>query len=326
MSSLQQFEITNQHMVLKALNLGGIITELLVPNRNGELINVVLGYSNISEYLTDNFYLGCIAGRFANRIAAGKLKIDGKNYSLAINNGKNHLHGGVKGFNKVYWEVTKDSDSKLAFNYLSPHLEEGYPGNLNITVTYELTEANELVIEYMATTDQKTVINLTNHSYFNLSGVESDSILDHDIEIKTNQLVDVNTDQIPTGILKDISSTPFDFLKSRNIGEAMDDYKKVDDSAIGFDHCYAFDGLNFKAMAKVASQSSGIAMEVLSSEPGLQFYTGNHLTAPYKQHQALCLETQHYPDSPNQPDFPSTTIKPNEAFNSKTIYRFGLEN
>ncbi|MTI38928.1 aldose epimerase family protein [Fulvivirga lutimaris] len=322
MSSLQTFEITNQQISLKALNLGGIITELLVPDRKGELVNVVLGYNNISDFLSDDFYLGCIAGRFANRVAEGKLTIDGKAYQLAINNGKNHLHGGIKGFNKVYWEVSQVSESKLAFNYTSPHLEEGYPGNLDVTVTYELTEANELVIEYKAITDQETVINLTNHSYFNLSGAENGDILDHTVQIFTDSLVDVNEDQIPTGIIQNVTNTPFDFQEERNLNEAMEEYKSNDKTAIGFDHCYAYGDKRFKQMATVASAASGIAMEVYSTEPGMQLYTGNHLTAPFKQYQALCLETQHYPDSPNQPDFPGTSLKPNEEFNSKTVYQF----
>jgi aldose 1-epimerase len=325
MASLQTFEIANQQMVLKAINLGGIITELLVPDIKGQLTNVVLGYPDISDYLTDSFFLGCIAGRFANRIAEGKLTIDGKAYKLAINNGKNHLHGGVKGFDKVYWQVTKVADNKLMLEYASKHMEEGYPGNLEVVVTYELTDANELLIEYNATTDQETVINLTNHSYFNLSGSMDNTIADHDIQIETDKLIAVNADQIPTGVLQDVSDTPFDFLRNRNLGEAIEDYKSSDNSAIGFDHCYAFERSAFKKMAQVSSQATGISMQVFSTEPGVQLYTGNHLVAPFQQHQALCLETQHYPDSPNQPGFPSTTLKKDGRFYSKTVYKFGLK-
>ncbi|MEQ8475121.1 MAG: aldose epimerase family protein [Fulvivirga sp.] len=325
MSSLQTFEIANQQMVLKAINLGGIITELLVSDKKGQLTNVVLGYTDISDYLTDSFFLGCIAGRFANRIAEGKLTIDGKAYQLAINNGKNHLHGGEKGFDKVYWQVTKVADNKLMLEYASKHMEEGYPGNLDVTVTYELTDASELLIEYSATTDQETVINLTNHSYFNLSGSMDNTIADHDIQIETDKLVAVNADQIPTGVLQDVSDTPFDFLRKRNLGKAIEDYKSSDNSAIGFDHCYAFESSEFKKMAQVSSKATGISMQVFSTEPGVQLYTGNHLVAPFQQHQALCLETQHYPDSPNQPGFPSTTLKKDGRFYSKTVYKFGLK-
>lgn len=322
MTSLQSYEISNKKLVLRVLNLGGIITDLLVPNNKGQLTNVVLGYKNIADYLLDNFYLGCIAGRFANRIDAGKLKVDGKDYQLAINNGKNHLHGGNNAFHKVFWNVEKIAKNKLQLSYLSPHMEEGYPGNLEVNVTYELTNANELAIDYKASTDQDTVLNLTNHSYFNLDGKASDNILNHSIHIDTTKLVEVNDDQIPTGKLIDISNTPFNFLNSRNIGAAMDDYKKVDEAAIGFDHCYAFESLSLKKMAELSSGLSGIKMEVHSTEPGMQFYTGNHLTKPFQQYQALCLETQHYPDSPNQENFPTTLLKPGDSFQSKTIYKF----
>ena len=268
------------------------------------------------------FYLGGIIGRYANRVGQASLPLDGKIYPLTANEGKNQLHGGFQGFNRVFWEVERLSQSKISLSYLSAHLEEGYPGNLQVKVTYEVTDQGALVIDYLAETDETTVLNLTNHAYFNLEDDESHIIFDNDLKIDSRMLVQADDEMIPTGEIIDISNTALDFTGGKKIGPDIQSKNKLLAATNGYDHCYAFEGNELKLMAELSSPTSGIKMDVRSTEPGMQLYTGNFLKAPFKPYTAVCLETQHFPDSPHQPSFPSTLLKPGDVFTSKTMYQF----
>ncbi len=316
--------------------IGGHVMSIMVPDKNGNLTDVVLGYDSAKEYTGGRGFYGSTVGRYGNRIAKGKFSIDGTEYQLSVNNGVNTLHGGPGGFHNVKWnakEVTTYEGKGIELTYLSKDGEEGYPGNLNVKVVFSLTDSNELKIQYEATTDKPTVVNLTNHSYFNLSGEGNGDILDHEISINADKFLPVDSGLIPTGELRPVKGTPFDFLEPHTIGERINADEEQVKIGLGYDHCFA---LNKKApdelslAAKVSDPASGRRMEVWTTEPGVQFYTGNFLTGtpgkggkPYNHRYALCLETQHFPDSPNQPSFPSTLLKPGETFKSTTIYKFG---
>lgn len=325
-------------MQVDIINYGGIITSLKVPDKNGETKDIVLGYNKLEDYINENPYFGSIIGRYGNRIAKGKFNLNGNQYTLATNNDENHLHGGNIGFDKVIWEAeTKinSNSSSLILKYLSRDMEEGYPGNLYTTVTYKITNDNSVEIKYEAQTDKTTVINLTQHSYFNLSGDFNQSILNHKVKINANQFLPVNKSLIPTGNKLNVSMTPFDF---RNYKEIKKDIN-ADDLQLnygnGYDHCWVLNDYKngYRLVASAFHEESGRLMEVYSDQPGLQFYTGNFLDGSLPQKEegfynfrsGFCMETQHFPNSPNQPDFPSVTLNPNEKYNSKTTYKFKIK-
>ncbi|MCX6244040.1 MAG: galactose mutarotase [Bacteroidetes bacterium] len=316
-------------IVVKISNYGGIITSILVPDKNGKTGDIVLGYDSLIGYLTGTPYFGAIVGRFANRIAKGAFTLDGKKYKLAINNGNNSLHGGIKGFDKVVWDASEFSDSisaRLKLTYLSHDGEEGYPGNLNVTVTYILTDANMLTTLIEATTDKPTPVNLCNHTYFNLREADT-SILGHLLKIKADRYTVVNDELIPTGELRSVQGTPMDFRTPQTIGSRIDQVKG------GYDHNYVLNKdvtSSDLTVAVIEDPVSGRIVEISSTQPGVQFYSGNFLDGTikgkggkiYKQHYGMCLETQHFPDSPNQPAFPNTILKPGEKFDQMTVYLF----
>lgn len=325
-------------MQVDIINYGGIITSLKVPDKNGETEDIVLGYNKLEDYINENPYFGSIIGRYGNRIAKGKFNLNGNQYTLATNNDENHLHGGNIGFDKVIWDAeTKinSNSSSLILKYLSRDMEEGYPGNLYTTVTYKITNDNSVEIKYEAQTDKTTVINLTQHSYFNLSGDFNQSILNHKVKINANQFLPVNKSLIPTGNKLNVSMTPFDF---RNYKEIKKDIN-ADDLQLnygnGYDHCWVLNDYKngYRLVASAFHEESGRLMEVYSDQPGLQFYTGNFLDGSLPQKEegfynfrsGFCMETQHFPNSPNQTDFPSVTLNPNEKYNSKTTYKFKIK-
>ena len=323
------FTLTNaKGIIVKITNYGAIITQIWMPDRNGTTGDIVLGYDRLSNYITINPYFGCIAGRYANRIAKGKFTLDGKTYTLAVNNGENHLHGGIKGFDKVVWNAYEFSDttrSGVILTYLSKDGEEGYPGNLKVTVRYTLDTLNELTTLIEAETDKPTPVNLCNHTYFNLSGANT-SILNHILEIFADRYTEVDDGLIPTGILPFVKNTPMDFLQPHAIGERITSVKG------GYDHNYVLNrdttGLIFAA--RLFDPFSGREVEIYTTQPGIQFYSGNFLDDTitgkngirYNQHYGLCLETQHFPDSPNQQNFPNTILRPGEKYREETRYRF----
>ncbi|MBC7407283.1 MAG: galactose mutarotase [Arcicella sp.] len=333
------YTLKNQKgMVVNILTYGGIISSLKVPNKAGVSEEVVIGFNNLEQYTKANPYFGALIGRYGNRIAKGKFILDGKEYVLATNNGKNALHGGPEGFHRRIWtaEEAKGGDiATLKLKYVSKDMEEGYPGNLTVFVTYTLNNDNSLDVLYEANTDKKTVVNLTQHSYFNLSGDFSKSILNDKITIDADNLVPVDADLIPTGKLTDVTNTPFDFRKPRIIGA---DIAAKDDQLIkgkGYDHCWVLNNQDkgFRFVASAYNLASGRLLEVYSDQPGIQFYSGNFLdgTLPmrnggtYAHRTGLCLETQHYPDSPNQKDFPTTELNPGENYKTKTTFKFSVK-
>jgi aldose 1-epimerase len=327
-----QYTLTNPSgMVAKILNYGGTVTDIIVPDKNGKAGNVVLGFDSLGGYLqTGNPYFGCLVGRYANRIANAKFTLDGKEYKLAANNDGNSLHGGLKGFDKRVWkasDINTDSISSIKFSYDSKDMEEGYPGNLHTEVVYTLTKDNELKIEYTATTDKATPVNLTNHCYFNLSAGTDSTILDHELMLRAQQFTPVNDKLIPTGKIDTVKGNDMDFTSAKKIGK---DIAKV---AGGYDHNWVFQKPEnrFDMVASLYHRPSGRFMEVYTTEPGIQFYSGNFLNGTlkhtrggmkYVKHAGLCLETQHFPDSPNQPAFPNTILKPGETYQQITVYKF----
>lgn len=328
------YTLTNaKGMIAKITNYGGIVTELHVPDRNGKLGDVVLGFDSYEEYIVKGSpYFGAITGRVANRIAKGKFSLNGKTYQLAVNNAPNHLHGGVQGFDKIVWKgepITSAEGPSVRFIYNSHDGEEGYPGNVGMVVTYTLTENNELKIDYRANADQETPINLTNHSYFNLAGQGSGLILDHELMIAADRYTPTDDTFIPTGEIASVQGTPFDFSRPTKIGTHI---KEVKGDPGGYDLNYALnsEGKSLALAARVYEATSGRVMEVHTTEPGIQFYTGNFLDGSlkgkggltYPKNSAFCLETQHFPDSVNQPKFPSTILKPRAVYNTTTVYRF----
>lgn len=322
-------------MTAKITNYGGIIVALTAPDKDGKFEDVTLGQDSLAGYVKNNPYFGALIGRYGNRIAKGKFTLDGKSYNLFVNNMGNHLHGGEKGFDKVLWAATPvDGDEPaLKLKYTAKDMEEGYPGNLTVEVTYTLQKDNALKIDYQATTDKPTVVNLTNHTYFNLAGGAKRDILDEVLTLNADQFIPVDQTLIPTGKLQSVAGTPFDFREPTVIGARINDST---DTQIkyggGYDHAWVLNGAAgaMKKAATVYDSTSGRVMEVSTTEPAIQFYTGNFLNGevmgregfPYQKRYAICLETEHYPDSPNQPAFPSTVLRPGETYKSTTIYQF----
>ena len=315
---------------------GGAIVSLEVPDRRGHLADVVLGYDSFDGYLSDAAYLGSILGRHANRVAQGRFTLNGITYNLVRNNGDHHLHGGLKGFDKVVWkarDASTPNGQALELTYLSKDLEEGYPGNLQVRVTYALNDANDLKIEYFATSDKDTVVNLTNHTYFNLGGHDSGTILKHELMINADRFTPTDASSIPTGEFRSVEGTPFDFRLPRTIGSRVNQEHEQLTYGHGYDQNFVLnraDPLTTSLAARVLEPTSGRILEVWTTEPGLQLYCGNFLDGsirgkkgvPYQRNQGFCLETQHFPDSPNQPNFPSTILKAGAQFHSTTILRF----
>lgn len=336
---IESYKLKNQNgMEVDIITFGGIITDLKVPNKDGVSENVVTGFNSLEQYMKPNPFFGALIGRFGNRIAKGKFTLDGKEYQLAINNEPNALHGGPEGFFRTVWkaEETKSGEAAvLKLSYLSKDMEEGYPGNLKVIVTYTLTKNNELEVLYEATTDKKTVVNLTQHTYFNLSGDFSKTILDHELTLNADKIVPVDATLIPTGVLQNVTNTPFDFRKPKLIGK---DINAKDEQLVrgkGYDHCWVLNNpeKGKTVIAKAYHPASGRVLEMTTDEPGIQFYSGNFLdgTLPmrnggtYAHRTAFCLETQHYPDSPNQKDFPTTVLNPGENYKTKTTFKFSVK-
>lgn len=322
-------------MEARITNYGGILVSLMVPDRNGKPGDVVLGYDSLAEYIKDSPYFGALVGRYANRIGKGRFTLNGVEYKLAINNGANHLHGGLKGFDKVVWDVNEKESrpgGSLTLSYRSKDGEEGYPGDLSVKVVYSLTESNELRIEYGATTDKPTVVNLTHHSYFNLAGAGSGDILSHELFIDADLFTPVDSGLIPTGEMQSVKGTPMDFTQPTAIGARINSNETQLKIAGGYDHNWVVNKpmKSFGLAARVFEKTTGRVMEVWTTEPGLQFYSGNFLSGSnigkggkrYEHRFGFCLETQHYPDSPNRPQFPSTILNPGQTYSSTTVYRF----
>ena len=329
------FTLTNKNgMEVKITNYGGIITSIKVPDAKGVLGDVVLGFDSLDDYVTKNNNFGATIGRYGNRIGKAKFTLAGKEYKLAANNGENSLHGGIKGFNKVIWTPRELPDGRLELSYLSKDGEEGFPGNLKATVTFTLTDANALRIEYAATTDKETVVNLTNHTYFNLKG--DGDILGHRIAINASRFTPVDAGLIPTGELRNVAGTPFDFHNPHAIGERINANDEQIKLGKGYDHNWVISRkstVGLEGAAEVVEPTSGRVLEVWTTEPGVQFYTGNFLDGSikgkggkvYAQRAAFCLETQHFPDSPNKPAFPTTALKPGAQYKTTTEFRFSVK-
>jgi len=322
-------------MEARIMTYGGIVISLKVQDRHGNLDDVVLGFEDLDGYLAGHPYFGAVIGRYANRIGGARFTLEGITYTLAANNGPNSLHGGTVGFDKKNWQVRSADTSSLVLTYVSPDGEEGYPGRLNVTVSYQVTEEDELRIDYEATTDKATVCNLTNHTYFNLAAAGAGSILDHEILIQADRITPVDATLIPTGELAPVDGTPFDFRSLHKIGERIESDDEQIKLGGGYDHNFVIDRTSkgLSLAAKVIEQTTGRIMEVFTTEPGVQFYTGNFLDGTirgkggtlYRRRSAFCLETQHFPDSPNRPEFPSTTLRPGEEYRTTTVYRFSAE-
>ncbi len=320
------------------ITYGGRITSLRTQDSEGNMENVVLGFDDLAQYEKDNPFFGALIGRYGNRIAKGKFSIGEEAYTLAQNNGENSLHGGIKGFDKQVWDAKTeegDDSASLILTYLSKDMEEGFPGNLSTTVTYTLHEDNSLDVLYEATTDKATVVNLTQHAYFNLSGDFSNTILDHVVEIDADTYLPVDSGLIPTGELRPVESTPFDFREPKTVGQNISEENEQLELGGGYDHCWVLNDqqAGFRKVASAYHPTSGRFLEVSTDEPGIQFYTGNFLdgTLPapnngtYAKRSGLCLETQHYPDSPNQTEFPSVVLNPGEKYTSKTTFKLSTK-
>ncbi|HVN57060.1 MAG TPA: aldose epimerase family protein [Bacteroidales bacterium] len=328
--------VNKQGNTIKLSNFGARITWIEVPDRNGRKENVTFGYDTFDGMVNGDPYFGAVVGRYANRIAKGKFTLSGKEYSLALNNGPNSLHGGPGGWHSVVWDCPPSSEvtkyPTVCFTYHSQDMEEGYPGNMNTGVTYTWTDDNEIIIDYTCTTDKKTVLNITNHAYFNLHGAGNGDILDHELMIRAERFVAVDSTLIPTGELRHVEGTPFDFITPHKVGErigAAYDQLKL---GKGYDHTFVLNN-DQPVDASVYDSSTGRLMEVMTDQPGVQFYCGNfldgkavgHGNKPYIFRSGLCLESGHYPDSPNHPDFPSTVLNQGDKFTSRTIYRFSVK-
>ena len=334
-TGVYQFILYNNNgMEVRIITYGGIITSWTAPDKNGDYKDIVLGYNILAEYEAETPYFGALIGRYGNRIAKGKFSLDNQEYTLAVNNGVNHLHGGLNGFDKVIWDaktIVSDSTVSLELSYLSNDMEEGYPGNLETKVTYTLNNKDELSVNYEATTDKPTIVNLTQHSYFNLTADFNQDILGHELVINADSFLPVDNTLIPTGEFRDVKGTPFDFKTSKAIGTHIDNENIQLKNGLGYDHCWVLNDQNtgVRFVASAYEPVSGRLLEVFSDEPGIQFYSGNFLdgTLPsknigvYQHRTGFCLETQHYPDSPNQKNFPSVRINPGEKYNSKTVFR-----
>lgn len=327
-------------VTIKVTNYGAIVTSILVPDRDGKLGDIALGYNRVEDYINavDKPYFGAIVGRFGNRIAKGEFSIGGETYKLAVNNGDNHLHGGVIGFDKVVWDakpVEGSSWTGVELSYLAKDKEEGYPGNLSIKVTYKLADDNSLTVDYHATTDNATPVNLTQHTYFNLKGEGQGTILDHEMMINAKRYTPVDEGLIPTGEMPSVSGTPFDFTSPKPIGRDIGMSHQQLEYGLGYDHNFVLDknGDEMSLAARVHEPTSGRVMEIHTTEPGIQFYCGNFLDGrlkgksgnAYVHRGGFCLETQHYPDSPNQPKFPSCILKPGETYSTTTVFKFSAK-
>jgi aldose 1-epimerase len=333
------FTLTNENGISVSIaNYGGIVTRLSVPDRDGNPGDIVLGHDSLGGYLGGHPYFGAIVGRYGNRIAGGRFTLDGVEYELATNNGDNHLHGGVRGFDKVVWEAEpyrESGEAGVKLAYVSADGEEGYPGLLAVTVTYALTDADELRIDYTAETNAPTVVNLTHHSYFNLAGHGAGDVLDHELLLFAGRFTPVDAGLIPTGELRSVDETPFDFRMPTVIGSRIDNRDEQLERGGGYDHNFVFDTYDgrLRLAGRVYEPTSGRMMIVFTSEPGIQFYSGNFLDgsdvgkggARYEQRSGFCLETQHFPDSPNRPEFPSTVLRPGERYQSTTVYQFTVQ-
>lgn len=329
------YNLSNSNgLVVQITNYGGKIVSIIVPDRHGNFDDVVTGYDNIKGYIDGDNSFGATIGRYGNRIANGRFILDSTTYTLAQNNGKNHLHGGIKNFSNTVWDVLENEtdDQKLTLYYLSKDGEEGYPGNLEVRVVFSLTNKNELILDYHATTDKTTIVNLTNHSYFNLAGANFEPIYKHDLQISATQFVAAAEDLIPLGELWDVANTPMDFRSPTPIGKGINaEYEQLKHGG-GYDHTYVLNNEKGELItfAEVYEPKTGRIMECLTTEPGVQLYTANHFNGnqvgkndvKYNNQSAFCLETHHYPDSPNQAQFPSTVLKPGEIYKSTSIYKF----
>lgn len=322
-------------MEARIMNFGGVLLSLTAPDKNAKFADVVLAYDSLPPYFVNKPYFGALIGRYGNRIGKGKFSLDGKSYTLATNNGANHLHGGLKGFDKVLWDVNETESvpgRSVVLSYVSKDGEEGYPGTLTVKVTYALTDSNELRIDYRATTDSPTIVNLTHHSYFNLAGQGNGDILAHELMIDADRFTPIDAGLIPTGELRPVEGTPMDFRAPVAIGARINSSEEQLKLAGGYDHNWVLNRAEkaYGLAARVHEPGSGRAMEVYTSEPGLQFYSGNFLDGSdtgkgervYRHRYGFCLETQHFPDSPNKPAFPSTVLRPGEEYRSSTTYRF----
>lgn len=338
---IEMYSLQNSSgMRVDVITYGGIITSWTAPDKEGVYADIVLGYDSLAHYIASNPFFGALIGRYGNRIANGKFSIDGIQYSLATNDGPNHLHGGIKGYDKVVWSAAEpvvDSQAvHLKLSYLSKDMEEGYPGNLNIQVIYTLNADNSLDVSYEATTDKPTIVNLTQHSYFNLTGDFRQTILDHEVMLDADSYLPVDETLIPTGELADITGTPFDFRTPKAIGKEIGVEDGQLEKGLGYDHCWVLknQGSGIRLAASAYDPESGRLLDIWSDEPAIQFYTGNFLdgTLPmkggegtYGHRTGFCLETQHYPDSPNQPDFPSVRLDPGEKYESFTSFKFSVK-
>ena len=329
--SVTLYTLTNSNgNSVKMIDYGAIIVAIEVPDRVGKKVNVTAGFDSMEGYVQRHPYFGSTVGRFCNRIANGKFSIDGQEYNLFINNGPNHLHGGKVGFDQQIWKVEKlggTGEVGLRFKLTSPDGQEGYPGTLNVTADYIWDDSNKLTIHFVAETDKTTHVNLTNHAYFNLGGPGSGKVYDYDLSVSAQEYVPVNENMIPTGKTAPVAGTALDFTSSKKIGERISSLEATK----GYDHCFVVAGKagTLRPAAKVVDPQSGRTMTVETTQPGIQLYTGNFLggtkdTANYGQHEAFCLETQHYPDSPNQPEFPTTLLKPGQKLDETTTYQFGV--
>jgi len=338
---IRLYTLSNESgMTVSVTNYGATVTSIVVPDRDGELADVALGYDSVEGFINaiDRPYFGSVVGRYGNRIAKGKFTIDGEEYTLATNNGENHLHGGNMGFDKVVWDAEVSGENSVTFTHHSRDGEEGYPGNLVLSVTYSLTEDNGLKMEYHATTDKATPLNVTNHTYFNLAGEGSGTINNHTLMINASRFTPVDAGLIPTGELRNVKKTPFDFRKAKAIGKDIDVENEQLEFGLGYDHNWVLDrkGDDLELAAVLHDPRSGRTLEVLTTEPAIQFYGGNFLDGrltgksgkPYHHRNGLCLETQHSPDSPNKPvskDWPSVILRPGETYETTTIYRFSAK-
>ena len=327
-TAVDLFTLTNaKDLVAKVTNYGTIITELHVPDRQGKLGDIVLGFDNLAQYLKGHPYFGCTVGRVANRIAGGQFTLDGQTCKLAVNNGPNSLHGGLKGFDKVVWKAKAEKGASVKFTYASADGEEGYPGKLEVTVVMTLTDANELRLDYTATTDKSTPVNLTNHSYFNLAG--AGDVLAHELLVEADQYTPVDASLIPTGEIKPVKGTPLDFTTQQPIGSR---FAQLKTKPVGYDNNFVLrsGGKALALAARVVEPKSGRVMEVLTTEPAIQLYTSNFLDGKltgkggfvYRQHTAFCLETQHFPDAVHHPNFPSIILRPGQTYRQTTVHKF----
>ena len=339
--SIKLFTLKNENgMTVKVTNYGAIITSIVVPDRDGKMADVALGYNRVEDYINavDKPYFGAVVGRYGNRIANGEFTLNGETYSLLKNNGANHLHGGAVGFDKVVWDADfNPSKNTVSLRYVAKDKEEGYPGNLQLRVSYTLTNNNAIVVNYHATTDKATPINVTQHTYFNLKGEGQGTILDHELMLNAKKFTPVDESLIPTGKMPRVMGTPFDFTTAKAIGRDIGQENEQLRFGLGYDHNWILDKGGKKDELTLAAQvhepSSGRVMEIHTTEPGIQFYCGNFLDGrlkgksgkPYIHRGGFCLETQHFPDSPNQPNFPSAILKPGEVFQSQTVFKFSTK-